>query len=448
MNIYNGYLEADERKFMIESARIQNEFDKLNTLLEMVMLQEEQAIRDAEFKVFSESGTYDDLTYLVEEVQAETAEKKKGIFTRIFEAIRNLFSKIFFGTKAIRNSQVETVKVPENFEKYADTISKSADSTGNAVANFIKNPHVGAKELVTALGGIIAIGATGKLVATKVKAKKEAEQITGKLEASTNKLSESFKKLTSFLSGPKGESSTKEGQESTNAFSKALQSIRNVIGSIKTGDNKNNNDNNSNNPEKEAYGMQLAKNGVVEKKDKNGNVARIDTTTGKVEYIDKDGNVVSGKNNHEIDKKSQQLKGKAAVALNDSTEQRDRQKVDSVKAKDVIFNKEQTGGANVVVRGATGKVYINGKGVSLNDVVSARDLNYRLRQYGVQNKSVAMNIFKAYNAAQEAIKNSDKVKQEVNAQRTKNGLRALESVEFTDVFEYMLTEAGYDVTIE
>ena len=59
-NVYNGYLTGIERDMAIEEAQMENAISRLDTMWEMVNLEYEQNIRDAELKVFSESGTYDD----------------------------------------------------------------------------------------------------------------------------------------------------------------------------------------------------------------------------------------------------------------------------------------------------------------------------------------------------------------------------------------------------
>ena len=75
-DIYNGYLTGFERELAIEDAEIDNTFSRFDTMWEMVNLEYEQNIRDAELKVFKENGTYDDLLYLYQEAENAAAEKK------------------------------------------------------------------------------------------------------------------------------------------------------------------------------------------------------------------------------------------------------------------------------------------------------------------------------------------------------------------------------------
>ena len=456
---YNGYLSADEREYMIESARIQNEFDKLSTLLEMVILQEEQAIRDAEFKVFSESGTYDDLTYLVEEVQAETEVKKKNIFARIFATISNFFKKIFGKADAIKSSQEETVEVPENYQQHADTIAKAANAVPNSVSSFITRPIDGVTALKTIFAGIIAIGGYNFMKKTKM-AKAAADKITESIKKSSEKIKSAFDTFSNFLSGSKGSNSSKEGNEGSSIFAKALNAINKLLNSVKTGISNLIHGKKKESPE-EVKGRQLAKNGLVEKKDKNGNTVYIDTTTGKSRYVDKNGKEIDYeikngqilqnvgdtpiKSTKAIEKKAQQVKGKAEVAAKNNIDARDNEAIDNKKENDIKFSKDQTGGATVIIRGSTGKMYINGQVVKLDNTMSDHELAYKLRDKGVTNKKMFKEIYRAYSNANFALNKANEQKAEINKRRLRDGMQALESENDYEILGELLIEAGYDI---
>lgn len=132
-DIYNSYLSGEERKIAIQEAEVQNIFDKCNMMYEMVELRYEQNVRDAELKVFKESGTYDDLEYLVEEANDEADDKKKGILTRMIEAIKGILKSITDGVKKIFNidkgddEEVECdPRIPEYYNKVKDKWSTVA----------------------------------------------------------------------------------------------------------------------------------------------------------------------------------------------------------------------------------------------------------------------------------------------------------------------------------
>ena len=86
MNVFEHYLEGAEREAYIEEFTFENNMARLDTLYEMTNLQLSQMYRDAELKVLTECGTYDDFQYLIEEADKEVAPQKMGILESILNA--------------------------------------------------------------------------------------------------------------------------------------------------------------------------------------------------------------------------------------------------------------------------------------------------------------------------------------------------------------------------
>ena len=118
MSIFNEYLTGEEREVALENARLQNEYDKLSTVYEMLNLQVEQMRRDAEMKVFEESGTYDDLTFLYQEAENEIGEQKKNVFQKIVDWFKKIFAAIGNKIKSIFGSKVEEIEVPADYRNF------------------------------------------------------------------------------------------------------------------------------------------------------------------------------------------------------------------------------------------------------------------------------------------------------------------------------------------
>lgn len=93
-DIYEGYLSPEERKEAIADAKLDALFERCNMMYEMVQLQYEQNVREAELKVLTEGGTYDDLAYLIEEAGEDAADKKKGLISTLIDGIVSLFKQI------------------------------------------------------------------------------------------------------------------------------------------------------------------------------------------------------------------------------------------------------------------------------------------------------------------------------------------------------------------
>ena len=93
--IYMEYLEGEDRDYYIEQSKNLNDMNKGFALLEMVHMQYEQMCKDAELKVLTEGGTYDDLEYLYSEAEAANQEQQDGVLKQIWSAIVNFFKGIW-----------------------------------------------------------------------------------------------------------------------------------------------------------------------------------------------------------------------------------------------------------------------------------------------------------------------------------------------------------------
>lgn len=172
-SIYFGYMTESERVELIEESTLNNEFEKLNMLYEMRTMQYEQNCRDAELKVLSESGTYDDLEYLLEVAATEVAEQKQGILTKIGNVLKNLWKSIknafakLFEKKADSNGELEMS------EKELAALNKLTAMTNemNALTSDVKNGNYNAiiERIKKILPVVTVLGAAGGTVAAGVK---------------------------------------------------------------------------------------------------------------------------------------------------------------------------------------------------------------------------------------------------------------------------------------
>lgn len=207
LNIYNGYLTGEERAYAIEIAEANNMIDKGMALLEMCIIQGEQIKKDAELKVFKESGTYDDYAYLMEEAEKATEEKKQGAFVTIIEGIIQLITSLFKGVASLFKKADPQAKVDVDVE--TDSAMKWTDKFG-PVLSTIGDTLSGAPTAILSLPGKIAevvkdnplktAGATATAVTVAVlQAKfdildKAKTALTKGLKAAENKADETFGK--------------------------------------------------------------------------------------------------------------------------------------------------------------------------------------------------------------------------------------------------------------
>jgi hypothetical protein len=138
MAIYNAYLEGADREAAILDMELNNQYDKLSMLFEMSLMELDQVKRDIELKVFKESGTYDDLEYLISEAEAQVAQDQTNIISQILQwfanAIQTLFTNIknfFTGAKNIPDDTEVQVEMNDGEDGMFGEITKILDNVAN-----------------------------------------------------------------------------------------------------------------------------------------------------------------------------------------------------------------------------------------------------------------------------------------------------------------------------
>lgn len=139
-NVFYSYLEGEERDCVIEQAETDLKLSKLRSMYEMVEMQLENNIKEAELKVFKESGTYDDLEYLIEEANAEATEKKQGIVKQIWEVIKSIFGGIKTSIEKLfsRNDLPQTIDTDQTDVEKHNMLNKVWRHVQNLI-KFIQN---------------------------------------------------------------------------------------------------------------------------------------------------------------------------------------------------------------------------------------------------------------------------------------------------------------------
>lgn len=146
-DIYEGYLSPKERKEAIADAKLDNLFERCNMMYEMVQLQYEQNVREAELKVLTEGGTYDDLAFLIEEAGEEAADKKKGLISTLIDGIVSLFKQIGESIRKLFVKDGVEVEADEGIMSGVNTFDKmfgviERTFSGGIVQAFLKGVGV------------------------------------------------------------------------------------------------------------------------------------------------------------------------------------------------------------------------------------------------------------------------------------------------------------------
>ena len=238
--IFNSYLVGEERELAIEESSMGVFFDKLDMMYEMVNMQLEYNKKAAEFKVFSEGGTYDDFLYMLEEANEEAKTEKKGIIRTIIDAIKKIINKIGEKLASIGKNPGdpnEDVEVDEGVEKsqkaldsVAGDINSVIDSIEAAQSGDIATAATSALGVLTNKGKIAtALGATGIGVATGVMIKIKR----GKAVADSKKNETMLNKIKKMLSKRENDDNTANQnngeQKESNGFIDTLKQVFTAI---------------------------------------------------------------------------------------------------------------------------------------------------------------------------------------------------------------------------
>ena len=201
-DIFKSYLSEEERAIAIEESTYEIQMAKLNAMYEMVDKNLELNMLEAEAKVLTESGTYDDLDYLYEEANKEAAEKKEGIISKIIGVVKQIWQAItntitnFFS----KNKDVEgEAEVDENDEKRVNALNGVWGKI-KQVLNFVRNNGAKIAMGVAAigtliLGGLELFGKKGK------KVKRPSSVVKGWIQSIKSKAGEVNSALKSAIAG-------------------------------------------------------------------------------------------------------------------------------------------------------------------------------------------------------------------------------------------------------
>ena len=228
-DIFKSYLSEEERAIAIEESTYEIQMAKLNAMYEMVDKNLELNMLEAEAKVLTESGTYDDLDYLYEEANKEAAEKKEGIISKIIGVVKQIWQAItntitnFFS----KNKDVEDeVEVDENDEKRMNALNGVWGKI-KQLLNFVRNNGgkiaIGVAALgAVVLGGFELFGKEGK------KIKKPSSVVKGWIQSIKSKAGE----VTSALSSASGDG--EEQKKALNILSTVGNKLKKWVTSLTT----------------------------------------------------------------------------------------------------------------------------------------------------------------------------------------------------------------------
>lgn len=143
-------------------------FMELDIMMEMVDYKYRMNKLNAEIKVLTENGTYDDLMYLYEEAENEQKEEKKGVISTVIDAIKTVINTIIetitgFFNKEKKENKDPNEEVEVNKEDYENTENfiKDFDNVKNKISNPGSILEDGVDDLENSMKGLLKYFAFG-----------------------------------------------------------------------------------------------------------------------------------------------------------------------------------------------------------------------------------------------------------------------------------------------
>lgn len=168
--LYNNYVSESAIEEAASFEKMSLNIDRLLLAYESVCRKEELDIREAEIRCMEESGDIDLLESYYMEASEENKEKKEGILTKIWDAIKEFFRNIknfLFGEKQMKNLENAAKEGKEaDVNPETKTFLDKAKNVLSAFINNIKNipsqihdgiSEMDAKKKVEASLGIAAL---------------------------------------------------------------------------------------------------------------------------------------------------------------------------------------------------------------------------------------------------------------------------------------------------
>lgn len=156
--LYNDYLTESEFDFEVACEKSEIDIMKSSAAYEAICEKARLDLREAELKCAEESGDMDDLESLYEEASEKTSDKRQTLIGKIWEAIKNFFTKIknFFTGKGKKKADPEEeCEVDEGTFTFVQKIKTWANELATAIKKWVVN-----HKALTALLGIGGVAAT------------------------------------------------------------------------------------------------------------------------------------------------------------------------------------------------------------------------------------------------------------------------------------------------
>ena len=270
--------------------------EKLNILYEAVENVLNSNYMEAELKVYTENGTYNDLSMLYIEAKEEADKQKTGIIGTLINTIKNLCKKIknffinIFGKK--KDSIPDQVKISKEDNNKIDTFNEVCDTVkpllnGNVAEDELKEKSAFCTKKLALIGGG-AIAATG-ISAVVVVNKNTIIEKLNKLFNNTNEIDSGLEKMKKSSNNDNKKGLLTVIQTVISGIGKFASGLINKItGESKSNTNESQSEESKSNTNESQSEQKMRKYDEIEEGIADNDIERIREAIGSICYVDRD----------------------------------------------------------------------------------------------------------------------------------------------------------------
>ena len=270
--------------------------EKLNILYEAVDNILNSNYMEAELKVYTENGTYNDLSMLYIEAKEEADNQKTGIIGTLINTIKNLCKKNknffinIFGKK--KDSIPDQVKISKEDNNKIDTFNEVCDTVkpllnANVTEDELKKKSAFCTKKLALIGGG-AIAATGISAAVVVNKNTIIEKLN-KLFNNTNEIDSGLEKMKKSSNNDNKKGLLTVIQTVISGIGKFASGLINKItGESKSNTNESQSEESKSNTNESQSEQKMRKYDEIEKGIADNDIERIREAIGSICYVDRD----------------------------------------------------------------------------------------------------------------------------------------------------------------
>lgn len=235
MSIYKSHLNGMARKMSIFDYTMDNQMNKISTILEMVDIRANQVHNDIETKVILENGTTDDMSYMFEEANEETVKQKKSIIKKIIDWFKKMFASIKAKIEKITKRSKTVTKGEIGPVKYEITVKLKGDMKD--IDDYYKNiqqslSQINRGDFISAVSSLDGIKVPDSMTAVTESEESSVEITEDERDKMVEELEDKADTIEQVIDSVESKIDDEESVEVVSAATKSLPKLQKLLSAI------------------------------------------------------------------------------------------------------------------------------------------------------------------------------------------------------------------------